>query len=86
MDRGWGMALIAGGAVLSVACAAVLHRRAWPWIVYSLAAVGGATAGSGALLIQSRDAGPGDWLVTLATLGVLVPAHIRVVFGPARRE
>jgi len=55
-------------------------------IVYSLAAIGGAATGSGALLVQTRDAAPGDWLVTLAALGVLVPAHIRVVFGPARRE
>ena len=84
MERGLGAGLLVGGAALALLCAAVLHRRLPAALVYGLAAVGGAAAGAGALLVQSREPGAADWLVTLATLGVLVPAHIRIVFGPAR--
>lgn len=80
-----GVSLIAAGAVLALACAVLLHGRLAPALVYALAAIGGATAGAGALLVQSRDLGAGDWVVTLGTLGLLVPVHIRIVFGPARR-
>lgn len=80
------MALIGSGAVVSIVCATLLHRRIPASLVYGLAAAGGVAVGSGALLVQSREPGAGDWVVTLATLGVLVPAHIRVVFGRAGPE
>lgn len=80
MAVGAGIALIAGGAVLSLLVLFVIWRRLSPPVAYGLLVLCGVAIGAGGLLVQD-DAGAGSWLIAIGTLGTLSPLHGRLVFG-----
>ncbi len=80
MNEGAGIGLIAGGVVLSLITVFVLWRRVAGAVAFGLLAVAGVVVGTGALLVQ-KQAGTGEWIITLGALGVLTPVHMRLVFG-----
>ncbi|HZP90922.1 MAG TPA: hypothetical protein VFC04_08015 [Actinomycetota bacterium] len=78
-----GVAAILAGC--GVALAACLAWRRVGRAALGLLAIAGATAGAGALLVQSR-AGAGDFAITMGALAVLAPLHARVLLGPPSRH
>jgi hypothetical protein len=72
--------LVAGGVVAVVI--ALLLRTRLPAVVVALTllACGVALAVGGLLLLD--DVSPTEWVVTVAAMAFLAPAHVRVVLGP----
>jgi hypothetical protein len=62
--------------------ATVLRRRLGAPVVVALLAASGAAVAAGALLLQTRGAGPVEWAVAVGFLSFVAPAHARIVFGP----
>ena len=80
MNVGAGTALIVAASAVGALIVFGLWRRLSPGAAFgSLAACGTALA-AGGLLVQ-EDVGPASWVVALATLAVLTPVHMRLVFG-----
>jgi hypothetical protein len=80
MAVGTGIALIAGGAALSLLVLLITWRRLSPPVAYALLVACGVVIGAGGLLVQD-EAGAGSWLIATVTLGTLSPFHGRLVFG-----
>jgi hypothetical protein len=80
-----GVALVVAGSALGLAMAFGLRTRVPVAAVALALGVAGVAAGAGALLLQD-DPSPADWAVTLVSLGVLVPFHVRVMLGPLGRR
>jgi hypothetical protein len=84
MDQGaW---LTAASATAAVGTALLLRRRLAAPAVVAVLALAGAGIGWGGMLIQP-DPSIGEFIAAVVMLGVLVPAHVRIVlgpFGPAR--
>lgn len=59
-------------------------RRLPARVANTLACVGGAALGIGALLLQD-DPEVADWAVTLGALVAFTPLHMRMLVGPAGR-
>jgi hypothetical protein len=77
---GWGIALIVGGALLSLLVAFGLWRVVAAPVAFVSAVACGGIVGAGALLVQDGVSGA-EWAVTLAALGSLAPLHAWLVFG-----
>ncbi|HEY7754688.1 MAG TPA: hypothetical protein VID69_00510 [Actinomycetota bacterium] len=81
MHLGLGVTLITAGSLLGL----LVAFGAWPRlpgpVALALIAACGIALGAGALLVQ-HDATAVEWVLTLVTLGVLAPVHVRLVFGP----
>ncbi len=75
-----GVGLIVGGVSLALLVVLTLWRRIAAPLAFGLLAATGVAVGAGALLVQEH-AGAGDWVITLAALGVLTPVHMRLVLG-----
>ncbi len=80
MSRETGIGLIVAAAGLASLAAFLLRTRLPGRVVFGLLAASGAALGTGGLLVQ-HDVGAPDWVVTVASLAVLVPFHVRVVLG-----
>jgi hypothetical protein len=79
VDRGgW---LVTVSAAVALATALLLRRRIPPVAVAVILALAGAGIGWGGMLLQ-RDPSPGEFIVAVGILAVLIPAHVRVVLGP----
>jgi hypothetical protein len=70
---------VAGGAGVLLT-AFVLRRRLPPALVYAVLAAWSVVLGVGALVVQDHVS-TADWIVTLAALAVLGPAHARFLLG-----
>jgi hypothetical protein len=80
MHDGVGIALIVGGAVVALATAFLLRTRAPGAVVAAVLAACGVALGVGASLVQDHVSTT-NWVLTIALLAFLVPAHVRVVLG-----
>ena len=78
------MAVIGTGLALGLAVVFGLWRRLPARAADLTLAALGMMVGTGALLLQ-QDPRPADWVVTLALLALLTPAHCRFVFGAPGR-
>jgi hypothetical protein len=88
MHDGVGIALIVAGAVVALATAFLLRTRVPAFLVAVVLAVCGVALGVGVLLVQDHVS-TANWILTVALLAFLVPAHVRVVlgrFGPGGDE
>ena len=68
-------------AGVAFAAAFVLRRRASAVLVVVVLTVAGAAIGWGGMLLQP-DPSIGEFIVAVAMLAFLVPAHVRIVLGP----
>jgi hypothetical protein len=82
MDPWPGSVLVVAGGAALFAAGMPLRTRLSPPVVAGLAAVGGGLVAAGALLIQPRPAGVGDWLAAVLAAAVLAPLHVRALGGP----
>jgi hypothetical protein len=85
VNVGTGVALIAAGGVGVLVTAFVLRTLLPSVAVAVLLAACSVAVGAGALGVQEH-AGTADWVVTLGSLAVLGPAHVRIVLGPFGRR
>jgi len=76
-----GLTLIAVAAGAGLYGAFVLWERLPPRLAVAVEAAAGGGIAAGALLVQEHG-GPGDWVVAVGALAVLVPVQCRVLFGP----
>ena len=86
MHDGAGIALIASGGAVALLVTFALRTRAPAPAVAAILTACGLAVGAGALLVQDHVSTT-NWVVTLALVAFLVPAHARVVlgrFGPPR--
>jgi hypothetical protein len=81
VHTGLGVGLILGGAAVLLAVAFGLRGRAGAPVCIALGVLGGGILAAGALLVQ-RHASPGDWIVAVGALALLMPVHMRVLLGP----
>lgn len=81
MHDGTGIALLISGGAVALLSAFVLRTRAPAAVVALILVACGAALGVGAMLVQDRVSTT-NWIVGVAALTVLVPAHVRVVLGP----
>jgi hypothetical protein len=80
-----GVGLMVGASAVGLAVALLLRARLPAWAVASMLSVCGGVVGAGALLVQ-EEAGAADWAVTVTSLCLLVPLHVRVMLGPLGRR
>jgi len=73
--------MIAGGAAGVAVTAFVLRRRLPSPVVFVLVGAFSILVGVGALVVQDQVT-RADWIVTVAALAVLGPAHVRFLLGP----
>jgi hypothetical protein len=76
-----GVGFVLLGAIVGVAVSFVLRTRAPAPAVAVLLVGAGASIGVGGMLLQP-DPSAFESMFTVAALAVLVPFHVRVVFGP----
>jgi hypothetical protein len=81
MSDGTGFVLIVSGALGILATAFLLRRRLPAPVVFVLAAGCSVALTAGALVVQD-DTTTADWIVALTAMGLLGPAHVRVLLGP----
>ncbi len=80
MGDSGGVVLIVVGSAGVVLTAFVLRRRLPAALVYVLLAAGSVALGAGALVVQDHVT-TADWIVTLALLAAMGPAHVRFLLG-----
>ena len=79
--------IVAGSAVLALLTAFVLRTRLPTGLGVALLGVAGTGVGWGGMLLQT-DPSTFEFVLTVAVLAVLFPAHVRIVlgrFGPSAR-
>jgi len=81
MEVGTGVALIAAGALGSLAVLFAAWRRLRPPLAFGFLVLCGVAIGGGGLLVQD-GADLESWVITIVLLGALSPLHGRLVFGP----
>jgi hypothetical protein len=81
MHDGAGIALIVAGGAVGFLTAFLLRTRAPAVMVASILTGCGLALGAGALLVQDHVSRT-NWVLTLALIAFLVPAHVWIVLGP----
>jgi hypothetical protein len=77
-----GIALVAAGAAIAVVAGTVLRTKLPAPVVLALLVLGSLVVGAGALLLLEEQPDVTNVVVTLLTMAVVGPFHVRVVFGP----
>ena len=81
MHDGAGVALIVAGGAIGLVTALLLRTRAPAIVIAGVLTGCGLALGAGALLVQDHVSTT-NWVLTLALIAFLVPAHVRIVLGP----
>lgn len=76
-----GESLIVAGAAGALVTAFLLRTRMAAALVAAVLTVAGAALGWGGMLLQP-DPSTGEFVVAVAALAFLIPAHARIVLGP----
>jgi hypothetical protein len=84
VSTGAGVATILGASALGLVTVFVLWHRVSAALAYALTTVWGIGVAVGGLLVQD-DVGVASWVLAVAVLGAVGPAHARLVFGPPGR-
>jgi hypothetical protein len=85
MSDGAGVALIVGGTAGVAVTGFLLRRRLPGAVVFVLVAACSVALTAGALIVQDHTTTT-DWVVAVAAMALLGPAHVRFLLGPFGRS